>query len=371
MRAEPSGSLAGHTIAGLPGVEVLMTSAVSLLPGQTFRPTDPIDAAQEHGVPTGLRESVPEDADGLEEERPLAPVTTHLPITAVDASVVKLGHTADGLLGAVRAAAVTHRPGGVVELRLYRPGVFCLNSGNRPAVFHAMGSALGREDFYVELKRGEPVREKVRVGPHDHRLLDRARNYVERLVQRRELERMGAGTMAIDGALTMRTFDTPGIFMRRLHALAQESDVSLVAVAKKTGLSIRGVDIRLLLDREGGLPGRRKLTPALRRENGKEGSERFLGDLYVARFSPGGDTYRVDVDPAPGDTSGRALDQFAAGCLFRNGYPEPLLQAHAFSYMPPPLVAELQAYAVAKYQLVMRPEPNLAPVFAPFGGRYR
>jgi hypothetical protein len=79
----------------------------------------------------------------------------------------------------------------------------------------------------------------------------------------------------------------------------------------------------------------------------------------------------VDVDPAPGATSASTLDEFVAGCLFRNGYPEPLLQAHAFSYMPPPVVAELQAYAVAKYRLVMRPEPNLAPVFAPFGGRSR
>jgi hypothetical protein len=357
-------------LEGLPGVEVLMGS-VGPLSGQAFRPTDPIDAAQEHALPTGLRESIVEDLDGLEEERPFGRVTAEQPIAAVDAGVVKLGYTADGVIGAVRAAAVTQRPGGLVDLRVYRPGVFSLNANNRLSLFHAMGTALGREDFYVEVKRDAPVREKVKVGPHDHRLLDRARNYVERLVQRRELERMDGGTLAIDGALTMRTFDTPGIFMRRLHGVGQEREVNLVAVAKKTGLSIRGVDIRLLLDREGGVPGKRKLTPALRRHNGSDGAERFLGDLYVARFTPAGETYRVDVDPSPGATSAAGLDEFVAGCLFRNGYPEPLLLAHAFSYMAPPLVAELQAYAVAKYQLVMRPEPNLAPVFAPFGGMYR
>jgi hypothetical protein len=360
-----------EAIGGLPGVEVLMGSTAALSPGQAFRPTDPVEEAQANALPTGLREALAEDLDGLEEERGFASVATEQPLTAVDASVVKLGYTADGLVGVVRASAVTHHPDGAVELRRYRPGVFCLNSSNRLGVLHAMGAELGREDFYVELAAGKPVREKVKVGPHDHRLLDRARNYIERLVQRKELERIASGILAIDGALTMRTFDTPGVFIRRLHDSGQERDVSLVAVAKKTGLSIRGVDIRLLLDREGGLPGQRKLTPALRRENGRQGAERFLGDLYVARFTPAGETYRVDIDAAPGATSASALDEFVAGCLFRNGYPEPLLQAHAFSYMAPPVLAELQAYAVAKYQLVMRPEPNLAPVFAPFGGRYR
>jgi hypothetical protein len=277
---------AEQTLDGLPGVEVLMDSTVALMPGQAFRPTDPVDEAQEHALPSGLRGAIVEDADGLE-ERPFAAVSAEQPITAVDASVVKLGYIADGVIGVVRATAVTHRPGGRVELRRYRPGVFCLNSGNRLPVLHAMGAALGREDFYVEVNGDKPVREKVKVGPHDHRLLDRARNYVERLVQCQELERIGSDMLAIDGALTMRTFDTPGIFIRRLHGTGQERDVSLVAVAKKTGLSIRGVDIRLLLDREGGLPGRRKLTPALRRENGSEGCRALPGRPLRRALHPG------------------------------------------------------------------------------------
>jgi hypothetical protein len=354
----------------LPGVEVLAGTTAALAPGEAFRPTDPFDEAHAQRVPSGLLHTVEEDVDGLEDEHAFAPPTLHRPVTAIDAGVVKLGNTPDGVVGAVRAAAVTRFPDGRLQLRTYRPGLFTFNSKNRLGIFHAMGEALGKADFFVRVAGGNPKEEKVRLGVHDHRLLDRARNYIERLVQRQICEELSDSDIAIDGALTLRTYDTPQVFLHQLHDVCQDHDLSLVAVAKKTGLAVRGVDIRLLLDREGGLPGRRRLTAAVRAEQ-KDGAHRALGDLYVARFAPGGDTYRVDVDPAPGLTSAAALDAFAAACLHRNGYPEPLLQAHAFSYMPPPVVAELQADAVARHRLVVKPEPNLGPVFAPFGGRWK
>lgn len=358
------------TVVGLPGVEVLTGSCGELPPGRPFRPTDPTDEAHAQAVPTGLQQRVEEDTDGLEDERNFQQVDVVRPIAAVDCGVVMLGQTPDGVVGAVRAAAVIRYPDGRTELWTYRPGVFHFNSSNRCRVFHEMGKALGREDFYVTVEDGEPVEEKVRLAVHDHRLLDRARNFLERLAQRHICESVEDAVIAFDGALTLRTWDTPAVFLRDLHETAQARDLTVLAVAKKTGLSIRGIDIRLLLDQEGGLPGRRKLTTQFRGE-GRDDRRRFLGDLYVARFTPGGDTYRVDVDAAPGVTSAAALDEFASGCLFRNGYPEPLLQAHTFSYLPPPLVAELQAFAIATFELDVRPEPNLGPVFAPFGGRYR
>lgn len=357
---------------GLQGIEILTDSVTGLSAGQPFRPVDPAEEAHAHAVPSGLAAALAEDLDGLEDEHPFERVVSSKPITAIDAGVVRLGDTPDGVVGAVRAAAVTHHPDGRTELRTYRPGIFSLTSSNRLRIFHEMGHALGPDDFFVEVNDdGEPVREKVRLGVHDHRLIDRARNFIERLVQRNLCGELENGTLAIDGALTLRTYDTPQLFLRRLHDLCEERDLTLIAVAKKTGLSIRGIDIRLLLDREGGLPGRRRLTSAIRAEmHGRDG-HRALGDLYVARFAAGGETYRVDVDPAPGLFSGAALDEFASACLHRNGYPEPLLQAHAFSYFPPPLVAELQAHAVAEHRLILKPEPNLGPVFAPFGGRFK
>lgn len=356
----------------LPAASILTGSVEpGLRPGEAFAPTDPGDEARAHLTPSGLAEALAEDVEGLEEQSPFGVPEAIHPVTAIDAGVVKLGDTSDGVVGAVRAAAVTRMPDGSTRLRTYRPGIFCFNSTNRLDIFHGMGRALGRASFYVQLDDDDlPVEEKVRLGPNDHRLLDRARNFVERLVQRDVCQQVQGHLILLDGALTLRTFDTPSIFLEDLHETCQDRGNSLIAVAKKTGLSVRGVDIRLLLDRPGGLPGRRRLTTAVRGD--RDGNDRrVLGDLYVARFSPGGDTYRTDVDPAPGFLSREALDQLAAGSLFRNGYPEPLLQAHAFSYLAPPLVAELQAYAIARYGLVVRPEPNLGPVFAPFGGRWK
>jgi hypothetical protein len=298
-------------------------------------------------------------------------------VTAIDAGVVRLGSTADGIIGAVRAAAVTRFPGGTVVLRLYRPGTFLITSSNRLAVLHSMGKALGKADFYVHIDEcGNPIREKVQLAAHDHRLLDRARNLVERLVQRAICAELTDGIILLDGALTLRTYDTPGFFLRKLHDRCQEANLSLVAVAKKTGLTIRGVDIRMLLERDRALPGHRKLTRALKiEETHNKGSRaptaRWLGDLYVARFSPAGEVYRVDVDPPPGATSAEAIDELHASCLFRNGYPETLIDAHIHSYFTPPLVAQLQAHAVATYEFIPMPEPNLGPVFAPFGGRFK
>ncbi len=237
--------------------------------------------------------------------------------------------------------------------------------------FHEMGAALGRDDFYVKVVDGVATEEKVRMGANDHRLLDRVRNFAERLVQKAMVEEFENAIVVFDGALTLRTYDTPGAFLRRLHETCQERGSSLIAVAKKTGLTVRGTDIRLLLDREGGLPARRKLTQALRSDPDRRDEDRTLGDLFVVRFGAGTETYRVDVAPAEGLMATEALDEFGSACLYRHGYPEPLVQAHAFSYMAPPVVAELQKHAVVRYQLDVKPEPNLGPVFAPFGGRFK
>ncbi len=367
----------GAAGGALPGLDLLTASVHALESRQAFRPTDPGQEAHAHAIPTGLIETVAEDVDGLEQEQPFGRAATGRPVVAIDAGVIKLGQTATGVVGAVRAAAMIHHPDGHRELRTYRPGAFYLHTGNRLGLFHGMGRALGRDDFYVEMKDDRPVREKVELSLHDHRLIDRARNFVERLVQHQLCGEFENSIIALDGALTLRTYDTPQVFLRRLHETCQERGNTLVAVAKKTGLTIRGVDIRILLDRKGGLPGRRRLTRAIREEERKKRdlkrmpTHRSLGDLYVARFSPGGETYRIDVDPAPGIRSTAAIDEFVAACLFRSGYPEPLIEAHAFSYMPPPIVAQLQANAIVTHELVVHPEPNLGPVFAPFGGRYR
>jgi hypothetical protein len=368
MAAAKIAGVTSRAAAELPGLHEVFGETIEPIPGEPFKPSDPQDeAASQH--PTGLTALLEEDVDGMGSEEALAPRATDSPIIAVDAGVVRLGNTADGILGVARGAAMIHFPDGRRELRKYRPGAIYISSRNRIPLLHRIGTVLGKPDFFVKVDDdGNPTEEKLRAGPHDHRHLDRVRNVLERLIQRDLVDEFQGAIFLFDGALTVRTYDTPGRWLRKLHEDSHDADSSLIGISKKTGLTVRGVDIRLLLDGEGGLPGRRKLTGAVR-ENGDR--DRLLGDLYVARFAPGADTYRVDVAPAPGLRSAQPIDELAGSCLFRHGYPEPLVEAHAFSYMPPAAVVELQANAVVQFELEVKQEPNLGPVFAPFGGRFK
>lgn len=348
-------------------VSPLSSTLAAIRPGQRFQPTDPTDEAHAQAAISGLATTSHEDVDGLERPEPFGAARRVPPVTAVDTGVVRLGNTEDGMVAAVRAAAITYHPDGRQILKTVRTGLVYVNQTNRLGLFHQMGEAFYRPDFYVHLDDDDiPTELKVKLGPHDHRTLDRLRNLVERKLQEYVITTAPPGILLIDGALTIRTFDTPGTYMTRLGDIAEERGISLVAVSKKTGLAVNGVDITMLLG-DGVRPNRRKLTRAIKRERG----ERFLGDLYVARFAAGGDTYRVDVAPAEGLGSAQVFDQMYTACRFRNGYPEPLLTAHIYSYMTPPVVAQLQAHAVAAHGLIVKPDINFGPIFAPFGGRYK
>ena len=348
-------------------VSPLSSTLAAIRPGQRFQPTNPTDEAHAQAAISGLATTSHEDVDGLERPEPFGAARTVPPVTAVDTGVVRLGNTEDGMVAAVRAAAITYHPDGRQILKTVRTGLVYVNQSNRLGLFHQMGEAFYRPDFYVHLDDDDiPTELKVKLGPHDHRTLDRLRNLVERKLQEYVITTAPPGILLIDGALTIRTFDTPGTYMTRLGDIAEERGISLVAVSKKTGLAVNGVDITMLLG-DGVRPNRRKLTRAIKRERG----ERFLGDLYVARFAAGGDTYRVDVAPAEGLGSAHVFDQMYTACRFRNGYPEPLLTAHIYSYMTPPVVAQLQAHAVAAHGLIVKPDINFGPIFAPFGGRYK
>src|SRR5262249_35044396 len=260
---------------------VLEAAAADTPARRRFTPTDPHDVAHAQATPSGLQTQVAEDADSLGTPEAFASVHAVPPIIAVDAGVVPLGHTEDGQVLAVRAAAAAYYPDGrPSRFILARPGQFYLHRRNRPQVLHSVGQALRRPDFYVKLDEdGSPVEEKVRLGPHAHQLADRMRNLLERKLQEYVIEHAEPGTVVFfDGALTTPTFDTAGSFVGGMAEKANSGGVWIVAIAKRRGLSVRGVDITPLLG-ERGRPTRRKITRAVRAEMG----ERFIGDLYVAR----------------------------------------------------------------------------------------
>jgi hypothetical protein len=298
--------------------------------------------------------------------------TTAGDLAAVDCGIVRLGETENGLVIALRCALVVDSAHGST-VRTYRTGSIYLHNDHKPQILYTMGRHLGKPDLFVEVdnsdpERPRPVSVKAGVADDSHQFGDRFRNWLERLVQRHAVVSIQNGTVLFDGALTLRTRDTPSSFLEGLASSAALNGNSIVAVSKQSRLQINNRPLQFWLDDVPDVACYRWLTPALNRE-GRE--ERTLGQAYAARFSPLGPVFRMDIKQQVGQTCDDAIGRFFASTQMRSGYPDILVRAHAYSYFTPPDVIQLQAAAGARFSLVPRSDINLTSIFAPFGGRFK
>lgn len=293
------------------------------------------------------------------------------PLLAVDCGIARLGETENGLVIALRATIVTIQ-NGVSEISLFRSGPMYLHNGHKLQIMHRMGQHLGKPDHFVELDESDPVnpkpvRLKSGVAYDAHKYGDRFRNWFERLIQKIATTKITNGIILLDGALTLRTLDTPDFFIEQLATSASTQGNAVIAISKQSLLQVQGKPIRFWLDEVLNRPCYRCLTPFMRREE----NERVLGNVYAARFSAIGPTFRMDVKSVEGQSDDEAINQFWSSALMRGGYPDILVRAHTHSYFTSADVVELQAQAGAKYQLVPRAEIDLSGIFGPFGGRFK
>lgn len=340
-------------------------------------------------------ESVPTRASQNNDVRPF--VSSRLrasSLAAVDAGAVVLGETETHLLIALRATAVIARrqdsgnSDGIdqCEAMTARTGVLPLPLAveARASVLHEVGSAMGRPDFFVEIDdevRGQQqgkARYSLKSGSASRatHYADRIRVLLERLMQRAAVEQIAGGTVLLDGALTLRSRDTPDSFLHDLARRASALGNSLVAVSKRSELLVSGRPVRFWLDDTPSAACYRPLTALLASDEreGRHRAERVMGGVYAARLSPMGPTFRVDVKPSRGVSEVEALTQFHASALMRCGYPDLLVQAHALSSFTRADVMSLQAEACARYGLIPVSDISaglLSGIFAPFGGRYK
>lgn len=298
------------------------------------------------------------------------------PVAAVDCGIVRLGETENGLVIALRASLSIDRDNGS-EVRVFRTGPMYLHNQHKIQTLHQMGKQLGKPDLFVELEETEeedvpqedlrPTRVKRGVADDAHQYGDRFRNWFERLVQRIAVSSIEGGIVLLDGALTLRTRDTPEEYLEYLGELANGRGNTIVAISKQSMLQVGGKSIRFWLNDATERPCYRWLTPLMNREE----SERVLGNVYAARFSSIGPTFRTDLKAAEGQSDDEAMGKLYSSTLMRGGYPDILVRAHTHSYFTSPDVLQLQAQAAAKYTLVPQGEINLTGIFAPFGGRFK
>jgi hypothetical protein len=334
--------------------------------------------------PQQLELSYPAD-----EEAPVSDfrLTGFVPVAAVDCGIARLGETENGLVIALRATVVIDIPTGC-RIQLFRTGPIYLHNLKKAELLLRVGMHLGRPDLFVELAQpeeeaeleesigrkdvgpfGEPVVERVRPGVADdsHKYGDRFRNWLERLVQRVAASSIQNGIVLLDGALTLRTIDTPQEYLEDLADEASSNGNALIAVSKQSMLQIRGRPLPFWLN---DVP-QRACYRLLSNVMAKEANERVLGNAYAVRFSPLGHTFRMDVRAVDGQTDDEAIYRAYSSLMMRSGYPDILVRAHAHSYFTSPDVIQLQAQANRIYDLVPQPEASLTGIFAPFGGRFK
>lgn len=295
-----------------------------------------------------------------------------LDVAAVDSGIVRLGETEDGLFIALRGAIVVDAKEGGSTGYLFRTGPLFLPYARKVELLHLLGQNLIRPSLFVELDDSDPsnprpTRLKRGVADTAHQYGDRFRNWFERMLQLMAATMVQNGIILIDGALTLRTRDTPDCFMKHLAERANDNGNALVAISKQSSLQVQDKTIQFWLDDYPNRAGYRWLTPLLIRER----SERILGNLYAVRFTPCGPTFRMDVKSVEGQKDEETINGLYRSCLMRVGFPDILARAHAYSYFTASDVVQLQANIRACYRVMPRLEVDLAPILAPFGGRFR
>jgi len=297
-------------------------------------------------------------------------------IAGIDGGLARLGSSDEGVVAAVRGAIVVQEADG---RRIYKakPGMIHLHARNRLELLHEIGRRFNDPTHYVVVKDGVPVALKgILTTPHYQ--IDRVRNFVERTLQFTACGLIRNGIVVLDGAATPDTFDTPPGLIERLAREATGRGSHLIAVSKKTTLTVNGRDLRSVLDGAAAGPRYLYLNELLDQDRqrriaagGRPDRRVPIGHLYAVRFGAMGETYRVDVVPAPGYTPLEALQSFYASTLFRAGYPDVLIRAHLHAYFTYPDLLRLQSAVPKTFGLVPRREIDHGAAFAPFGGRWK
>ena len=269
---------------------------------------------------------------------------------AVDVSSIRIGETERGIVAAYRAALVVC--GEEFKVEKLGPYALHLTEENKLAIYNHFRKLLGLD------KVGE---EEV---PRLFKLVDRIRNAIERMLQRAAAKTIRDGIVLWDGSLIGGTVDTPMKVVVENIAAAHSNGNSVVGVSKRSWL--KTTSGKRLIDLLEGIY--KPCYIDVHRLIASKQLSRYLGHVYVAKFSPHGFTFRVDVAPKPGLTPVQVLEQLVSNCQMYNGYPEPLRCAHIESYLTANEILALQTYIAQKYNLtVLKPFDIRKHILSPFG----
>lgn len=327
------------------------------------------------------------DFDSSHTAQSFAPTTSLIDgcaVVAVDAGVVDLGElSSGGTVFAIRGAAVCYPSGGQPFICRYNTGAIVIDRDNRFPVFHYMGLRLGKEDLFVDIDNSTvPHSYKAKaedINSTPNQIRDRCRNFFERMIQEEAiaiLESYGGGILLIDGALSGGTFDTPETYVTELLNYSHKRNISVVAISKKTRVTVDGRPISGLFMDEPGFIGYARLDELIKSERSDDSRRSAVSvaeAVYAVRYSyaPLGLTFRVDVNSAEGLLAPEVLDNVFSCCRIYGGYPRPLIEAHQYSSFLYQDVQTLLADVIVRLGVRPHEQPSMEVLFQPFGARYK
>lgn len=280
-------------------------------------------------------------------------ITIETPVFGVDTSNIILGETKEGILCAVRGSIVWREKGTYQYVR-HGPFIFHLTEENKYVLYNTL------RQIYVDTESSvsAPILERV---------AERIRSILERWLQRQLCDATHDSLILWDGSLTTRTVNSPISVLRELLHTARKNRNYVLAISKKTILSVSGRRLSELLD-DRFTPCLLDVDDAIRSHYGNHLC--FFGRMYAAKLSPSPFTFRLDIDrKVPEDEGFDAVGRLLANELLRDSYPETLRLAHVLSRFSATEVLAMQRYVAENYGLRVDAGLDVRQVlFGPYGG---
>jgi hypothetical protein len=281
---------------------------------------------------------------------PLQPITDERPVAAIDVSSIKIGETETGVLCAIRGAIVWK------EKRRYRyhrlgPFPFHITEENKKEIYNLFRNH--HVEILEDTRTPSLINMQARIG-----------NLLERWLQL-EISCSAYSTIILwDGSMTAGMIDSPIDEMSRLLEIARNRLSIILAFSKNTNLRFSGHKLTDLAEKAE--------PPCLLQINGfplPSGPVLPLGDIYVAKLTPGVCSFRLDIDKkVPREQGIEAVQSLLGSDLLIQSYPETLRLAHIFSTFTATEVIGIQRFIVQQYGLKIVSRPNVRRLlFGPFG----
>lgn len=318
---------------------------------KAFRPCD-VDL--DHFFPPHIEEKELEESLTLRPEAkiPIKRISPILPegrVVAIDGTSMTLGHIEDGVVGAVRAALIISEPSKkTIKVRRYGPYLLAPTNQNKQTLYEKM-----RETVFKITKKAH--------APNYVMMIDRARSFLEKLLQLEAAKNHTDSLLLFDGSLISGTMDSPTKFVKAVLDRAAGNRNDVAAISKRTMVSLEPTKKSILsVLKEVHGPCYAEVKPYI-----SQRKERYLGNIFVGKFTRHGEPFRVDIPDHSRSGHVSILSQLS-GLAGDYGYPEELKMAHVMCILSSIEVLELQSAATRLYDMQIK-EDIRKKIFGPFG----